>query len=87
MLPLKISAVSLRRHSGSEKGSGPQLLQVEGAGTVPKVLMFGADPLVRDDLLILLRTMGEFAPRLRSLSRNDDHIDRNAQNVTALEAR
>ena len=49
--------------------------------------MFGADPLVRDDLVILLRTMGEFAPRLRSLSRNDDHIDRNAQNVTALEAR
>jgi hypothetical protein len=31
---------------------------VEGAGTVPNVLMLGANPLVRDNLLVLLTAMG-----------------------------
>ena len=31
---------------------------VEGAGTVPKIMILGANPLVRDNLLVLLRAMG-----------------------------
>src|SRR6266478_64711 len=44
-----------------------QTLWAEGARTVPKILMLGANPLVRDNLLVLLRAMGYHcvvAPRL-----------------------
>jgi len=34
------------------------LVLVEGAGTVPKVMILGANPSVRDNLLVLLRSMG-----------------------------
>jgi len=50
------------------KGSYRQLVLMEGAGTVFKVLMLGANPLVRDNALILLRAMAYhcvFAPSLK----------------------